>query len=101
MRPPTAPHRLPRVCREAGQVKAGEQRESIQRQMLRAYSEHGHGNTAETMGLTDAEMSQLLGIQRSTVNARRAELMKQGLVEAKNIRPNLKSQVFNTVWGLK
>ena len=93
-------HQIARVCRRAGLVKAGERRETLQHRLLRTYAERSHGNTDASRGLTDAEVKDLMGVERSTVNARRAELMKLGLVEAKNIRPNLKSHVFNTVWGL-
>jgi CRP-like cAMP-binding protein len=51
-------------------------------------------------GLTDQEMATLLGVERSTVNARRSELVKAGLVSCCGSRVNDRTQVRNTAWTL-
>lgn len=48
-------------------------------------------------GLTDAEASEVMGLQRSTVNARRAPLVKAGLVYSDGFRVGAFG-VKNTVW---
>lgn len=48
-------------------------------------------------GLTDREAADLLMIERSTVNARRSELVKADLVYADGFRKG-DSGVVNTVW---
>lgn len=50
--------------------------------------------------LTDAEMATALGIERSSVNARRALLVRLGLVEAAGIKKNAQTGIGNTVWQL-
>lgn len=59
--------------------------------LLTAYREHG--------ALTDAEAAYWLNVERTTINARRAELIAKGLVASKGTR---KSQygISNTTWGL-
>lgn len=48
-------------------------------------------------GLTDWEAAELLGVERSTINARRAELVEAGLVVPSGDRPG-PTGVRNTVW---
>jgi hypothetical protein len=50
-------------------------------------------------GRTDAEAAQLLHVERSSVNARRAPLVKAGLVVAFGTRKG-PSGIKNVVWGL-
>lgn len=49
--------------------------------------------------LTDAEAAKLLGIERSSVNARRAVLVKAGLVIADSVRKG-PTGAKNTTWKL-
>jgi hypothetical protein len=48
-------------------------------------------------GLTDQELADLLGIQRSTINARRSELVKGNLVYAAGFKDG-KFGTRNVVW---
>src|SRR5678816_3276416 len=59
--------------------------------LISAYKDHGP--------LTDAQAAQVLGVERTTINARRAELRKRGLVQAID---TIKGEhgVSNTRWGL-
>lgn len=69
--------------------------ERVGRQMLAlltAYRQFGD--------LTDAEMKQHTGIQRSSVIPRRRELMKRGLVHEVGSRKNPDSGVTNCTFGL-
>jgi predicted ArsR family transcriptional regulator len=50
-------------------------------------------------GLTDAEAARLLGIERTSVNARRAPLVKAGLVYAEGMRQG-PTGIRNAVWKL-
>jgi hypothetical protein len=54
----------------------------------------------ESGGLTDAEAATRLGIERSSVNARRVPLVKAGLVVADGVRPGPTGKVLNVVWKL-
>jgi hypothetical protein len=49
-------------------------------------------------GLTDAEAAKLLGLERSSINARRVPLVKAGLVYADGFRPGPTGKVKNTIW---
>jgi hypothetical protein len=49
-------------------------------------------------GLTDAQAAQQLGIERSSVNARRAVLVKADLVFAAGTRLGPTGKVHNVVW---
>jgi len=60
--------------------------------LLTAYRTHG--------ALTDSELAEVTGIPRSTINARRAELMRRGLVTAIGSTRNPVTKVRNTTWGL-
>jgi hypothetical protein len=51
-------------------------------------------------GLTDLEAAHMMGIERSSVNARRAPLVKQGRVFPAGFRKGA-SGVKNTVWVLR
>lgn len=50
--------------------------------------------------LTDREAAKLLGIERTSVNARRAPLVKAGIVGPKGFRRGPGRQIKNVVWGL-
>lgn len=80
-------------CSEMGaldvQHRVGAQHETL----LKAYRTHGD--------LTDAEMEEWAGIDRSTVIPRRHELMKRGLVVEVGTRKNVRTGVSNTTFGLK
>lgn len=52
-------------------------------------------------GLTDAEAADLLAIERSSINARRAPLVQAGLVETCGTRPRVESDLPNTIWRLR
>ena len=49
-------------------------------------------------GLTDAEAATVLGVERSSINARRAPLVKAGLVYASSDTRPGPTGVANTVW---
>ena len=51
-------------------------------------------------GLTDAEAARVLGLERSSVNARRAPLVKAGLVVANGFRLGPTGRIRNVVWAL-
>ena len=53
---------------------------------------------AHPLGLTDAESAVLLNIERTSINARRAPLVKAGLVYAAGFRPGPTGKIKNTVW---
>lgn len=55
---------------------------------------HEHG------GLTDAEAAFLMNLERTSINARRAPLIKAGLVVADGFRPGPTGKVKNVVWAL-
>lgn len=81
-----------RHCSHAGALAASER---VGRQcvaLLAAYALHGP--------LTDAEAAMHLGVERSTINARRAELIRRRLVEAHGTRKNPATGISNTSWGL-
>lgn len=50
-------------------------------------------------GLTDQEAADLLGLERSTINARRGQAMAADLIRADGSRPG-KYDCDNTVWTL-
>lgn len=87
--------RVPQTAREtrqAGHQKALGSRESLHGRMLAIYA----------LGpRTDAEMAFALGVERSTVNARRAELVKLGKVQDRQqARTNPQTGMKNSTWGL-
>jgi hypothetical protein len=49
-------------------------------------------------GCTDAEAADLLGLERSSINARRVPLVKAGLVVADGFRLGPTGKIKNTVW---
>lgn len=53
---------------------------------------------SRSQGCTDAEAADLLGLERSSVNARRVPLVKAWLVYADGFRPGPTGKVKNTVW---
>ena len=75
-----------------GAVNASERAATQCIRMLTAYKEAG--------SLTDAEMSERLGIQRSSVIPRRRELMHRGLVQELGQRKNPATNIINTTFGL-
>lgn len=60
--------------------------------LLTLYREHGP--------LIDAEAAAGLGVERSTINARRAELVKRGLVKRYYNIKNETTGIMNSAWGL-
>ena len=92
--PPIAPSASPiaKHCSSMGALVVQPGRENLWRRMLAKY---------RIAPRTDAEMAEWLGVQRSTINARRAELIAMGLVEdMKRTRKNPVTGVSNTLWGL-
>lgn len=83
---------ISRHCSHAGAVAASERvgRQCVE--LLSAYALHGP--------LSDAEAAKHLGVERSTINARRAELRRRGLVCAQGTKKNDATGVTNTLWGL-
>jgi hypothetical protein len=51
-------------------------------------------------GLTDAEAAKLMGIDRTSINARRALLVTQGSVYSDGFRKNPQSGIKNTIWKI-
>ena len=49
---------------------------------------------------TDADAALALGLDRSTINARRATLVRSGAIVARWSAVNPRSGVRNTLWGL-
>lgn len=49
-------------------------------------------------GLTDAEAAQRLGLERSSINARRAPLVRAGIVRSNGFRPGPTGKIKNVVW---
>lgn len=83
---------ISRHCSHAGAVAASERvgRQCVE--LLAAYARHG--------ALTDAEAATHLGVERTTINARRAELIRRGLVVATGTKKNAATGIRNTTWGL-
>ena len=52
-------------------------------------------------GLTDAESAERMGVERSSINARRAPAVQAGLVEAYGARMRASTDTSNTVWRLR
>jgi hypothetical protein len=52
-------------------------------------------------GLTDWQAKELLGIERTTVNARRSPLVKAGVVVANGLVNDGHSRIPNTRWQLR
>jgi hypothetical protein len=52
-------------------------------------------------GLTDAEAADLMAIERSSINARRAPLVEAGLVETYGSRERVSTEIPNTIWRLR
>jgi hypothetical protein len=50
--------------------------------------------------LTDAEAAKRMGVERTSINARRKPLCDRGVVVAKGRKRNRKSGIPNTLWGL-
>ncbi len=93
--PPIAPSSdlTARHCSSQGALKVEPGRETLWRRMTALY---------RIGPRTDSEMADLLQVQRSTVNARRAELIKQGVVNGQSCgtRKNQQTGVSNTLWQL-
>ena len=80
-----------RHASHAGAEEAKDRALSQTVRYLELLKEHG--------GLTDAEAARLMGVERSSVNARRAPLCKAGLVIAEGYRKGPTGNK-NTVWRL-
>jgi Fic family protein len=92
---PIAPSRSP-IAKHCSALGAKSAEERIGRQclqLLTAYQQRGP--------LTDSEASKVLGVERSTINARRSELVRRGLVEAVGSAKNPETGVRNTRWGIR
>ena len=50
---------------------------------------------------SDWEASQILGVERSSINARRAPLCRRGIVVAVDAVPNGQTGIKNTRWALR
>ena len=82
----------PQETRQAGRQQAHWSQSSLWVQMLAIYAQGPR---------TDAEMALLLGVERTTVNARRDDLVRAGKVRSTGTtRRNPKSGVANILWGL-
>jgi DNA-binding XRE family transcriptional regulator len=80
------------TTRRQGLDAAALTRDNLWKRMLQLYAQHGY---------TDAEMAICLGVERSTVNARRDELVTLEKVrDTGETRKNPRSGIANTVWGL-
>ena len=94
--PPMAPALSPvaRHCSSMGALDAAERSGRQALALLAAYRQHGP--------LTDQEAADRLGIERSSINARRAGLIRLSLVDAspKGIRKNTATGISNATWGL-
>ncbi len=90
----------PRQTQQLGRIAGNVTRENLWSRMLHMYDSFG--------SMTDAEMAFHLTsqsghpIERSTVNARRNELVAlRKVVDTGTTRKNQKSGVANVVWGLR
>lgn len=79
-------------CSEAGARKISSSIDALHQRMLGHYRLYRE--------LTDAEMADLLGVERTTVIPRRSELMTAKQVRAVGIRMNEKTGVPNRTYGL-
>ena len=52
-------------------------------------------------GLTDAESAERMGVERSSINARRAPAVQAGLVEPYGTRQRAATETANCVWRLR
>lgn len=86
------PEPAPVACRRQGHQRGAQTASRLHREMVAAYAADGPQ--------TDAELAQRLGVERSTVNARRAELVKAGRVVAVGTRKNATTGVNNTTWSV-
>jgi len=82
---------LSRHCSHQGALSAFERVGRQALELLTAYRQRGP--------LTDAAAAQVLGVERTTINARRAELRRRGLVQAVDTVKGAHG-VANTRWGL-
>lgn len=92
--PPIAPALDPvaRHCSSMGALSASER---IGRQclaLLTLYRQHGP--------FTDAEAAARLRVERTTICARRHELIARGLVQRVGTRKHATTLISNTTWGL-
>lgn len=83
---------LSRHCSHQGAEDAKERALSQTIRYQALLREHG--------GLTDAEAAKLLDVERTSINARRAPLVKAGLVVADGTRPGPTGKILNVVWRL-
>lgn len=83
------------LSKQTSYLGANDASERVGRQclaLLTCYREHGP--------LTDRQAAALMGVERSTVNARRGELVKRGLVASAGRQADGGAGVPNTLWGL-
>lgn len=94
--PPIAPAMTPiaRHCSSMGALDAAERSGRQALALLALYRAQGPK--------TDAEAADALGIERTSVNARRAGLIRLRLVDAapKGIRKNAATGISNSLWGV-
>ena len=81
-------------CSSMGALAVEPERANLWRRMLAMY---------RIAPRTDMEMAALLQVQRSTINARRAELIAQGKVDPQSCgtRKNPKTGISNSLWQLR
>lgn len=91
---PIAPSSSP-LARHCSQQGAQSAQERIGRQclaLITLYRQRGPQ--------TDVEAATALGIERTSICARRNELRRRGLVEAVATKRNEETGISNTTWGL-
>lgn len=91
---PIAPAADP-VARHASAMGALDASERVGRQclvLLNLYRRLG--------ALTDQEAADALHLDRTTINARRSELIKQGHVVRIGTRKNARTHITNSTWGV-
>lgn len=82
-------------CSSLGALAAAGKANGQALQLLTLYRERG--------ALTDQDAADLLGVQRSTVNARRNDLIRLGHVDEtpKGTKRNAVTGIRNSLWGLR
>jgi predicted ArsR family transcriptional regulator len=82
---------IARHCSHQGAVDASERAGRQALALLALYRQHGP--------LTDREAARRLDVERTTINARRNELVKLGLVTSHGSK-RADTGIRNTLWGL-
>jgi hypothetical protein len=83
---------LSRHCSAQGAIAAAERCGRQALTLLALYRARGP--------LTDAQAAEAMGIERTSINARRNALRKLGLVQAVDAVKNTQTGISNTRWGL-